>query len=174
MGTQTSFLIAILYGVVTVLGVLAALFVARSMRRRSEEEVERYRHNEVAWMGFVIGLLAILLVSTIFLIPYNDEASAGEGAMVVNVRAAQFGWQIQPPRMPAGVPIEFHLTSRDVNHGFGIYDEDDNLKKQVQVAPGKTQELVYTFEEPGTYRILCLEFCGVSHHAMIGTLEVTG
>ena len=25
----------------------------------------------------------------------------------------------------------------------------------------------------GTYRILCLEFCGVSHHGMIGQLEVT-
>jgi cytochrome c oxidase subunit 2 len=172
VGTQASFLIAILYAVVTVLGLLAALFVARSMRRRSEEEVARYRHNEVRWLGIVIGILAVLLVSTIFLIPYDDEAE-GRGARVVDVTAAQFAWQIEPRSIPAGVPIEFRLRSRDVNHGFGIYDEHDNLKKQVQVVPEKTQSLVYTFEEPGTYRILCLEFCGFAHHGMIGTLEVT-
>ncbi|MGE5690060.1 MAG: cupredoxin domain-containing protein [Pseudomonadota bacterium] len=173
MGTQTAFTIAVLYAVVTVLGLAAALVVARSMRRRSEEEVARYRHNEVRWLGIVIGLLAILLVSTIFLIPYDDAASAAKGARVVRVTAAQFAWQIEPSTIPAGVPIEFHLRSRDVNHGFGIYDEHDNLKKQVQVIPGETQTLVYTFEEPGTYRILCLEFCGVAHHGMIGRLRVT-
>jgi cytochrome c oxidase subunit II len=172
VGTQAAFLIAVLYGVVTVLGILAALFVARSMRRRSEEDVARYRHNEVAWLGIVIGLLAVLLVSTIFFIPYDDTAS-GQGARVVRVTAAQFAWQIEPQTIPAGVPIEFRLRSRDVNHGFGIYDEHDNLKKQAQVLPGETQTLVYTFERPGTYRILCMEYCGVAHHGMIGRLVVT-
>jgi cytochrome c oxidase subunit 2 len=173
VGTQTAFVIAIGYAVVTALGLAAAVVVARSTRRRrSDEGVDTYRHNETAWMGIVIGLLAALLLATIFFIPYDDEAS-GQGAQVVDVTAAQFAWQFQPRRVRAGVPVEFRMRSRDVSHGFGIYDEHDNLKKQAQVIPGETQTLVYTFEEPGTYRILCLEFCGISHHAMIAQLEVT-
>jgi cytochrome c oxidase subunit 2 len=39
--------------------------------------------------------------------------------------------------------------------------------------PGKTQKLVHTFSDPGTYEILCLEFCGVGHHKMTATFEVT-
>ncbi|HSC92233.1 MAG TPA: cupredoxin domain-containing protein [Gaiellaceae bacterium] len=174
MGTQTAFVIAILYGVVSALGLAVALLVALSTRRRpSDEGVETYRHNETRWLGIVVGLLAVLLLATIFLIPYDDEAS-GRGAQVVEVTAAQFAWQVRPRSVPAGVPIEFRLRSLDVNHGFGIYDRHDNLKKQAQVLPGETQTLVYTFDEPGTYRILCLEFCGFGHHGMIGQLRVTG
>lgn len=172
MGTDTAVAIAVGYAVVTVLGVLAAVFVARSMRRR-EGDVERYRHNEVRWLGIVIGILVVLLVGTIVLIPYDDEAEA-TNARVVDVVAAQFAWQIAPRTVPAGVPIEFRMRSRDVNHGFGLYDEHDNLKAQAQVIPDKTQTLVHTFDEPGRYRILCLEFCGFAHHGMIGTIEVTG
>ena len=64
--------------------------------------------------------------------------------------------------------IEFRLTSEDVNHGFGDLRPRDRLVAQVQVVPGKTQKLVHTFEQPGHYQILCLEFCGFGHALMQG------
>jgi cytochrome c oxidase subunit II len=71
------------------------------------------------------------------------------------------------------VPVEFHLRSRDVQHGFGVYD-GNKLLFQVQVpAKGQTeQDLVHTFSKPGTYDVLCMEFCGFQHHTMRGTLRV--
>ena len=30
-----------------------------------------------------------------------------------------------------------------------------------------------SLDTPGTYKILCLEFCGVGHHNMVGQFEVT-
>jgi cytochrome c oxidase subunit 2 len=40
--------------------------------------------------------------------------------------------------------------------------------------PGYVNRLRVQFDRPGTYQVLCLEFCGMSHHAMRGLIEVTG
>ncbi len=72
-----------------------------------------------------------------------------------------------------GRPVEFRVTAGDVNHGMGVYDETLRLLVQVQAMPGFTNRLVYTFAEPGTYRLLCLEYCGLAHHGMIAELKVT-
>jgi len=71
-----------------------------------------------------------------------------------------------------GKPVVFKVTGADVNHGFGIYNEDLRLLGQTQAMPGYTNKLVYTFNKPGKYRILCLEYCGLAHHAMITELNV--
>lgn len=38
--------------------------------------------------------------------------------------------------------------------------------------PGREQRLVHTFHTPGTYTILCMEFCGVYHDRMRSQLVV--
>ncbi|MGH8337220.1 MAG: cytochrome oxidase, partial [Gammaproteobacteria bacterium] len=71
----------------------------------------------------------------------------------------------------ADSPVEFRVTSSDVNHGFAIYAPDGRIVTQVQAMPGFTNKLVYTFTQPGTYRVMCLEYCGVAHAVM--TSEIT-
>ena len=44
----------------------------------------------------------------------------------------------------------------------------------VQAMPGYTNDLRLTLDEPGTYLISCLEFCGRDHHRMFREFEVTG
>jgi cytochrome c oxidase subunit 2 len=56
---------------------------------------------------------------------------------------------------------------------MGIYNPDGTLIKQVNVLPGVTQKIVLTFHKVGTYKLRCLEFCGVDHHLMENDLEVT-
>ena len=43
---------------------------------------------------------------------------------------------------------------------------------QTQAMPGYMNRLRVTFDQPGTYTVLCLEFCGMSHHRMRGVVEV--
>jgi cytochrome c oxidase subunit 2 len=80
---------------------------------------------------------------------------------------------VDPPRVKADVSTAVNMRSTDVNHAIGIYDPDNVLVKQVNVLPGVTQRFVITFDEPGAYKLRCLEFCGVSHHVMENRLEVT-
>ena len=170
MGT-TAKIIAISYLVVVLVGIALSLVLVRSTRTRGEVDTETLAHREKTWLGIVIGLLAALLLATIFYIPYG--ASAGTNAQVVHVEASQFAWKLDQQTVKAGTPVEFLLTSTDVNHGFGLYNDNDVLLFEVQVVPGKTQKGIYTFKKPGTYRILCLEFCGFDHHLMENTITVT-
>jgi cytochrome c oxidase subunit 2 len=167
-GTAT--LIAIAYGTVTVIGTIVAVLVAASTRSRRTLDEGKAAHGERAWLFVMLATLGALLFATIWFVPYGTSDAGGR---VVRVTARQFAWQVSPATFPAHQKIAFVLTSKDVNHGFGIYDDRGHFVAQVQVVPGKTQKLVHTFDRAGTYRILCLEFCGFGHHVMQGSFEVT-
>ena len=170
-GTATT--IAIFYGVLLAIGAIAAIAIAASTvgRSRGQTEPHRLAHREKYWLVGVLGALAVLLFSTIFLAPYGE--SAGADRQVVRVEARQFGWRIVPGTIRTGRPVEFRMTSTDVSHGFGLYDDHDVFLKQVQVMPDREQRLVYTFDKPGTYHVLCMEYCGLDHDKMETTIEVT-
>lgn len=86
--------------------------------------------------------------------------------------AHQWYWQLSRKQVEAGVPVEFRVTSADVNHGFAIYAPDDRIVIQTQAMPGFTNKMLHTFRQPGTYRILCLEYCGLDHHGMMTEIKV--
>ena len=98
--------------------------------------------------------------------------SIGAPAVTVQVQASQWSWTLSRSDLPSGVPVEFAVTSQDVNHGLAIYAPDGRLLTQVQAMPGYTNRLVYRFARPGSYTIRCLEYCGVFHHIMLATLTV--
>ncbi|MGH8399001.1 MAG: hypothetical protein ACRETA_12285, partial [Gammaproteobacteria bacterium] len=74
--------------------------------------------------------------------------------------------------LPYGEPVEFRVTAADVNHGFAIYDNLGVLLAQTQAMPGYVNRLYFRFPKPGTYHILCLEYCGVGHLIMHANIEV--
>jgi cytochrome c oxidase subunit 2 len=167
---SVAILIAVLYGVASAIGILVFLVLARSTTRGGEVDAKKLAHREKAWLFVVIAGLFVLLLGTIFFTPYGQTAPSG--AQVVNVDGRQFAFVVEPREVRAGIPVEFLLTASDVNHGFGLYTEDDEFVLQAQMVPGTATRLVHTFDEPGTYKLLCLEFCGVNHHGMVGQIEV--
>lgn len=169
MGT-TAKIIAISYLALVVVGIALALALVRTTRTRRQVDPEKLAHRERSWLVVVVALLVALLFATIFFIPYGAEA--GPNKQVVRVDSLQFGWTIEPGTVQADVPVEFVITSQDVNHGFGVYDAENRLVFQVQAVPGKEQKAVWTPDDPGEYTVLCLEFCGVGHHLMQGRITV--
>lgn len=91
---------------------------------------------------------------------------------VVNVVGQQWSWQIEPSTVSASSPVEFRVTSKDVNHGFAIYAPDGRIATQTQAMPGFTNKIVHTFIEPGTYKVMCLEYCGIGHAPMTAEFTV--
>jgi cytochrome c oxidase subunit 2 len=170
--TTTAWVITVAYAVVVVIGSLLALVVFASTKRSgvAASAVDTYSHRERTWLLIVLAALVALLFATIFYRPYG--AHAGHHAQVVRVTGVQFAWAVQPGEVKAGLPVEFLATSQDVSHGFGVYDSGGVLQFQAQVVPDMTQRVVHTFHRPGTYEVLCLEFCGVDHHRMTTTFEV--
>ncbi|WP_298920991.1 cytochrome C oxidase subunit I [uncultured Roseobacter sp.] len=119
------------------------------------------------WTLVVFGV--VLSVATLREWPHT---SAGSDSMVVNITSGQWWWETDTTEIPLGQQVEFHVTSDDVNHGLGIYDPDMRLVVQVQAMPTYTNKVVHTFDQPGTYQILCMEFCGIAHHDMAYEFDV--
>lgn len=93
---------------------------------------------------------------------------------MVNVTSAQWHWELDRKKVALGKPVEFRVTSTDVNHGFGLYDQAGRLVAQTQAMPGYVNRLTHVFDAPGTYRVLCLEYCGLAHHEMVAEIIVSG
>lgn len=168
---QTAVVITVAYAIAVLLGSAVSFAVWRSTFTPDPDvDTHGWSRRETAWLVVVVVGLFALLLGTIFYVPYGE--SAGPNKQVVRVTGVQFAWAVAPTEVKAGIPVEFLVSSRDVNHGIGIYNPDGELVTQAQVVPDRTQKLVWTFTQPGTYELLCLEFCGAGHQDMVSTLEV--
>jgi len=79
-------------------------------------------------------------------------------------------WAFDPEEIeiPAGSTVDFYLTSKDVVHGFHINEKGVNM----MAIPGTINKITTKFEDAGTYRFVCNEFCGVGHQNMMGKVIV--
>jgi len=109
-----------------------------------------------------------VFVYTIPHFPYGSAQSLGRHYRVI---AQQYSFEL-PAIVPADTPVVFDVTSRDVNHGFGIYDPGGRLVGQVQAMPDYVNHLPFRFHLAGHYTVRCLEYCGIAHAAMQGGFDV--
>jgi len=78
-------------------------------------------------------------------------------------------WQWRPVLiLEEGASYTLHITSLDINHGFSLYPANVNF----QIVPGYDYGLRITPNNPGEYKVICNEFCGIQHHIMIGKIIV--
>lgn len=122
------------------------------------------------------GFLILIMLFTFSMLPYATKNEIPD--VVVPIEAQQFSFIISTPNvindttgkakpeLPLNKLIEFRVISKDVNHGFGIYSPQGVIISQVQAMPGYMNRLRVKFDMPGTYDILCMEYCGIVHHMM--------
>ncbi len=172
MAQQTAWLVT-----VVVVGAFTGVFlwVATSARRKADYAKVVSKAGGLRrlwfWALIVVGVAAAGL--TLPMMPYPRAEAAPAGMQVVTAIGRQWEWTLSAAAVKAGQPVEFRVTSEDVNHGFAIYDERLQIVAQTQAMPGYVNRLRHTFTEPGRYRILCLEYCGLVHHDMAAELLVT-
>ncbi|CAG0956598.1 cytochrome c oxidase subunit II [Methylophilaceae bacterium] len=132
--------------------------------------------SSARWRSRIFWTLAVLFVPVIAYsftyLPYVPANDAGNDAILVEATGYQWRWELSRETIPVNRVIEFRVTSADVNHGFGIYDDKLRLHTQTQAMPGVTNRLRHTFNVPGTYKILCMEYCGMVHHNMMTEIQV--
>ncbi|MGP4107155.1 cytochrome c oxidase subunit II [Virgibacillus sp. L01] len=96
---------------------------------------------------------------------------------ILNVVASAFnydlsvdedGTQVKSIRVPKGSTVLFHVTSKDVVHGFELAGTNVNM----MVEPGYVSSYETVMEKPGEYTLVCNEYCGTGHHLMYATVEV--
>lgn len=124
--------------------------------------------TQLIWGLTIIGIV----VAVVSLRKWPHAIASQNQATTVAIIGGQWWWEMDRETIPLGKPINFQVTTEDVTHGMGIYDSEMRLLIQVQAIPGYTSTVTYTFTKPGTYQILCMEYCGVAHHDMINEFDV--
>ena len=118
------------------------------------------------WVLLVAGV--VIYIATTQVLPYaTTRGEVTAGAVEIDAVGRQWFWQLSQSEVAAGTTVIFNVKTEDVNHGLGIYDSELRLLAQTQAMPGYENKLKYTFSEPGEYKLLCLEYCGLAHHSMI-------
>jgi cytochrome c oxidase subunit II len=92
----------------------------------------------------------------------------GPNQLQVSIVGQAFVWVPETIRVPLGAEVEFYLTARDVIHGWQV----ENTNLNVEVIPGEVSRLRTSFNQLGTYRVTCNQYCGIGHQNMIGWIEV--
>jgi cytochrome c oxidase subunit 2 len=95
----------------------------------------------------------------------SPEVAAPPGDMYLV--AKQFFWY-PTLKLQASETYRLHISSLDFQHGFSLQPMNMNF----QVIPGYDHVLTIKPTAPGTYPIVCNEFCGVGHQQMVGKIIV--
>jgi len=158
---STLFLILLLAGVF--------LWVAIQSKQKSDYApvIKKWYKARSVYGILLVILMLVVSIYTLRELPFNKPAYVkGEEITTVNAEAFQFGFELDKKEFSVGETVEFNVTTRDVTHGFGLYDPDMVIIGQTQAMPDYTNTFYVTFDKPGTYEVLCLEYCGLAHHLM--------
>jgi cytochrome c oxidase subunit II len=155
---------------------------------------EKSREVRESWKGLIVtfALMGIVLVTvgaqTIIALPTYETppgctgvspvvCSNDPGSLMIGVIGQQFFWSFLYPNnvtvpcpceVPVNTVIVLNVTSRDVNHQFGIPD----FRVKTDAIPGKYNIVWIQPNAIANYTIQCFELCGVGHATMISTLAV--
>ncbi|MEO6843779.1 MAG: hypothetical protein ABI184_01330 [Ginsengibacter sp.] len=177
-------IISMAIGALVVAVVIFLMATSSTAEDKDSAKHKTYKMRGRYFFGLVIFLIICLFFSLRFL-PYPSfQNNPDEEVTVVGM---QWSWKMAPgvsnksPAeftgtneiiLPVNKRIEFIVTSSDVNHDFGIYNNKGVLLAQTQAMPGYKNKLQYEFTQKGDYSILCLEYCGLAHSFMMATLHV--
>lgn len=165
-----------------VLVAVVALWL-HAMRRPADTDTASARRIQQRWIiggGIVLPGVSITLLLA-FGIPIGHRMlplppAHGE-AVRIEVTGHRWWWQVRYPgtaiqltnelHIPAGTPVDIHLTSADVIHSFWV----PRLGGKLDAIPGRINVLRLEADRPGVYRGQCAEFCGLQHAHMQFTLH---
>lgn len=151
-------------------GVVATALYSLKRQRRGTEVSERTML--AGWgLGFPVVVLGALMV---FAFWRGEQLLARPGDDVIEIsgHAQQWFWTFDYPggertigtiHVPAGERFHVRITSEDVIHSFWI----PRLGGKMDAIPGKENVIALQADEPGFYRGICAEFCGLGHAHMM-------
>lgn len=180
--------VLVLISFLVVTGVLVLVFQIVFASTKNATDIAPARVNRYRGLWF-LTLAVILGVVFFFTLPRSPYLLFVQDRpeKIIAVAAQQFAFILSDESLDrektpaeasggivvlAGALVEFRVTSQDVNHGFGIFDPERTLIAQVQAMPGYVNRLRIRFDKPGTYNVLCLEYCGIAHFIMRTSFEV--
>lgn len=145
----------------------------------AEAEARRLYNRWIIGGGLLLPLASIVVLVSIG-IPMGYRMlplPLAEAPLRIEVTGHQWWWEVRYPdagvvkinelHLPAGVPVDLHMTSADVIHSLWV----PRLAGKLDVIPGRINILRLRADAPGRFRGQCAEFCGTGHAHMVLSVE---
>jgi cytochrome c oxidase subunit 2 len=138
--------------------------------------------SALRWIGVGLSITTVLLLAsavwTLWTVRGLSDTSRA-AAVTIDVTGQQWWWEVRYQSdtssrefstadelvIPAGVPVQLNLRSRDVVHSFWV----PKLAGKMDMIPGQTNRIRIEADRPGVYRGQCSEFCGMQHAQLLPT-----
>jgi cytochrome c oxidase subunit 2 len=175
---NTAFLVivsisAVLLALVTF---LMLFFVVRYNRKR-HPKAEQIRGNiplEILWT--VVPTILVLIMFYYGWRGFDVIRHVPSDAMTVRVTGRMWSWSFEYENgmtsdtlyVPLDDPVRLAINSTDVIHS--LYIPAFRIKEDA--VPGMETKLWFTATEPGSYDLLCAEYCGLRHAYMLTKVVV--
>lgn len=146
-------------------------FVIRYNRKRHPKAVQIESNTTLEIIWTVIPTILVLAMFYYGWYGFDMLENAPKDAMVIKVRGRMWDWRFTYENgkktgvlnVPVGKPVKLLMTSQDVVHSF--YIPAFRIKKDL--VPGMETSLWFQATKEGSYDVLCAEYCGTGHSAMI-------
>jgi cytochrome c oxidase subunit 2 len=157
---------------------LIVVFAIR-FRRRAPDEVGAPIHGslvlELTWTIIPLGIAMVMFVwgSSV----YFTISTPPQNAMEIYVVGKRWMWkaqhvtgqrEINELHVPVGQPVKLIIGSEDVIHSYYV----PAFRVKMDAVPGRTTQMWFEANKPGTYHLFCAEYCGMSHSKMGGKVVV--
>ncbi|GAA4334347.1 cytochrome c oxidase subunit II [Pigmentiphaga soli] len=160
------------------LALLAVAFCIRYRRgSRASRQGARRHANGLEWAWTIAPMTVFLGLFAWGAYDYARLTRPPADAVPVLAVAKQWVWTLQHAdgrreinelHVPLGRPVRLLMTSQDVIHSFFV----PAFRIKQDVLPGRYTSLWFTPTRAGTYHLLCAEYCGTDHAAMVGGIVV--
>ena len=153
-------------------------FVVKYRRREGNEKAHRVKDSaalEIAWVVFPFSFIVAAFFWGASL--YLNITTPPKDAENVLLVGKQWMWKMEHENgiseinhlhVQAGKDVRITMISQDVIHSFFIPD----FRMKYDVLPGRYTHAWFKSDKPGHYDLLCAQYCGTDHSAMIGVIDV--
>jgi cytochrome c oxidase subunit 2 len=172
-GVDRAFVFIFLVAIVFIIGITAfMIYTVIKFNRKKGRPAMQFSGNtmlEVVWT--VVPLILVLLMFYIGWVGFAPMRKPPKDAMVVTAIGRKWEWEFDYGNgmkskqlvLPVSKAVKINLKSEDVNHSFFI----PAFRVKEDVIPGYNNFLWFVPNYTGSYEILCTEYCGLLHSAML-------
>lgn len=177
-GVDKAFLFIFIIAFIFIIGITAFMIwtVIHFARKKGKAPMQFSGSTKLEIVWTVIPLILVILMFWIGWKGFAPMRRVPADAMKVTAIGRMWEWEFdygdgmksKELVLPIGKPVRVDLFSEDVNHSFFI----PAFRVKEDVVPGYDNYLWFTPNYIGDYEILCTEYCGLLHSAMVAKTRI--
>jgi len=177
-GVDKAFLFIFIIAFIFIVGITVfMIWTVIHFSRKKGKDAKQFTGSirlEILWT--VVPLILVLLMFWIGWKGFAPMRKVPPDAMVITAVGRMWEWEFiysdslksKELVLPVNKPVKLDLVSEDVNHSLFI----PAFRVKEDVVPGYDNYLWFTPNYLGDYEILCTEYCGLLHSAMLSKARI--